>query len=70
MYIIPENVQLTSIENTSGRHIIITAQAEEYQYLGYFVGKIKLDEALTNVTTTFGNKQSNVITVQIEGELP
>ena len=36
MYNIPTGVQLLSIENTTGKNITITAQAEKYDQLGYF----------------------------------
>ncbi len=34
MSIVPENVQLTSIDNTSGTHVVITAQSNKYEQLG------------------------------------
>ena len=36
MNIIPVNVQITSIENTIDKHIVINAQTTNYQYLAYF----------------------------------
>ncbi len=41
MSIIPENVQLTSIENTSGTHVVINAQSNKYEQLGYLKAKNK-----------------------------
>ena len=70
MSAIPREVQLTSIENTTARHIIINAQANEYDQLGYFIAKLKTDMILTNVISTAGQKDNNVITVKIEGDLP
>lgn len=70
MSIVPENVQLTSIENTSGTHIIINAQSNKYEQLGYLKAKIKTDVILTNVISTAGEKDNNVVTVKIEGDLP
>lgn len=70
MYIIPTQVQLTSIENTSEKHIIINAQADQYEYLGYFKAKLKADSILTDVTSTSGIKENGVIKVTIEGNLP
>ena len=70
MSIVPENVQLTSIENTSGIHIVINAQSNKYEQLGYLKAKIKTDVILTNVISTAGQKDSNVVTVVIEGDLP
>lgn len=70
MSIVPENVQLTSIENTSSTHIIINAQSNKYEQLGYLKAKIKTDVILTNVISTAGEKDNNVVTVKIEGDLP
>ena len=70
MTIIPENVQLTSIENTTGTHIVIDAQSDKYEQLGYLKAKIKADVILTNVISTAGQKDNNVVTVKIEGDLP
>ena len=70
MSIIPENVQLTSIENNNDTHIIINAQSNKYEQLGYLKAKIKADVILTNVISTAGQKESDVVTVVIEGDLP
>ena len=70
MSIIPESVQLTSIENTSDTHIVINAQSNKYEQLGYLKAKIKADVILTNVISTAGQKDNNVVTVKIEGDLP
>ena len=70
MFIIPENVQITSIQNTSGTHIEINAQSDKYEQLGYLKAKIKTDNILSNVISTTGQKENNVITVKIEGDLP
>lgn len=70
MFIIPENVQITSIQNTSGNHIEINAQSNKYEQLGYLKAKIKTDNILTNVISTTGQKENSVITVKIEGDLP
>ena len=70
MFVVPKNVQITSIENTTESHIVITARAEQYEQLGYFKGRLKTDNILTNVISDGGQKQDNVVTVTIEGELP
>lgn len=70
MWSIPKEVQITSIENTSGTHIIIKAQSETYQQLGYLKAKIKEDGILTNVVSDSSQKQQDVVKVTIEGELP
>lgn len=70
MSIIPASVQLTSIENTTGTHIVINAQSDKYEQLGYLVAKMKNDVVLTNVISTAGQKDNNIVTVKIEGDLP
>lgn len=70
MSIVPENVQLTSIDNTTGTHIVIDAQSNKYEQLGYLKAKIKTDVILTNVISTAGQKDNNTVTVRIEGDLP
>ena len=70
MFTIPEKVQITSIENTIGTHVVIQAQAADYDQLGYFKAKLKTDNILTNVVSTSGVKQDGIVRVTIEGELP
>ena len=70
MSVIPASVQLTSIENTTSSHIVINAQSDKYEQLGYLVAKMKNDVILTNVISTAGQKDNNVVTVKIEGDLP
>lgn len=70
MYIIPEGVQLTSIENTTGKKMSIIAQANDYDQLGYFIAKIKLDGILKDAVSSSSQKSGDVVTVTIEGELP
>ncbi len=72
MFSIPKGVQITSIENTSGNTIVINAQANTYEQLGYLKASIKNYEILTNVISDSGQKQTQegVITTVIEGTLP
>lgn len=70
MSVIPENVQLISIENVNDTHIIITAKSNKYEQLGYFKAKLKTDVILTNVTSSAGQKENDVVIVKIEGDLP
>lgn len=70
MYIIPENVQITSIQNTTGRHVAIEAQSNKYEQLGMFKAKLDTEMFLTNVISTSGKQENNVIKVKIEGDLP
>ena len=70
MYEMPTGVQVTSIENTSDRKIIIQAQSKEYQQLGFLTAGIKASTILTNVLSTPGQKSNGLITIRIEGDLP
>ena len=70
MYIIPENVQITSIQNTTGTHIVIEAQSNKYEQLGMFKAKLDTGLYLTNVISTSGQQENNIIKVKIEGDLP
>lgn len=67
---IPQTVQVTSITNTNETHIIITAQAKEYDQLGMFKAKLIAMNVLSNVTSDSAVKQSGVVKVTIEGDLP
>ena len=69
MFVIPENVQITSIENTTDKHIVITAQSDKYEPLGYFKAKLNSDRILHNVVSDSGVSDGSVIKVTIEGDL-
>lgn len=69
MNIVPVNVQITSIENTTDKHIVINAQTSNYQYLAYFTAGLKNGGILTNVVSGTAQKQDNIIKVTIEGDL-
>lgn len=69
MFVIPENVQITSIENTTGKHIVIVAQSDKYEPLGYFKAKLNSDRILYDVVSNSGVSEGNVIKVTIEGDL-
>lgn len=70
MYVIPNEVQLTSIQNTTSTHIEIQAQSKNYAQLGYLTASVKTSGILTNVISTSGQKENNIITIKIEGDLP
>lgn len=70
MYVMPTEVQLTSIKNTSSTRIEIQAQSSSYADLGYLAASIKTNGILTNVITTSGQKDNNIVTIKIEGDLP
>ena len=70
MSVIPEGVQLTSIENTTDKHIVIKAQALKYEQLGFFKTKLTQEDILLNIQSDSGIMQDNLIKVTIEGDLP
>ncbi len=72
MFSIPQGVQVTSIENTNGRHIIINAQSEKYEQLGIFKAILKTQGILApdTVVSSSGSKSNNVVQIVIEGDLP
>lgn len=72
MFSIPKGVQITSIQNTSGTKIVINAQANTYDQLGYLKASIKNYGILTNVISDSGEKhtQDGLIKTTIEGDLP
>lgn len=70
MFIIPEEVQLTSLENKTEKDIKMTASAPEYDKLGYFVAKLKLEGILKDVITSSSQSSGGSVSITIEGELP
>ena len=73
MSVIPQDVQVTDIENTSAnssKHIVIKAQSKYYDELGYFKAKLKEDGILKNIVSTQGEKQGDFVKIVIEGDLP
>ena len=70
MNIIPKEVQLTSIENTSNKHIVIAAQSTKYEQLAYFKALLKSNNVLNSVVSTAATKEGDTIKITIEGEVP
>lgn len=72
MNVIPKGVTITSIENTTRSHIVINAQSEDYDLLGFFKGSLIVDGILSpsTVVSTSGVKQNGIIKIVIEGDLP
>lgn len=72
MYVIPKEVQLTSIENTSGKKIVINAQSSKYEQLAYFKALLKSKGVLepTSVVSSEATNENNIIKISIEGDLP
>ena len=70
MYRIARGAQITSIENTTDRHIVISAQAANYDQLGYFLARIKEQGILINVKSNSGVMQNGIVRMTIEGDMP
>ncbi len=67
---IPDKVQVTRIENTTDRTIVIQARAYDYKQLGTFIAAIKAKTILRNVISSSSSKSTGIVTITIEGELP
>lgn len=72
MYIIPKEVQLTLVENPSGKKIVINAQSSKYEQLAYFKALLKSKGVLdpNSVVSSEAVREGNVVKIVIEGELP
>lgn len=73
MYIMPSEVQITSIETSlvnRKTHVTIKAQSRSYAQLGYLTASIKTNAILLDTTSSSGQKQNDIVTIQIEGDLP
>lgn len=72
MNVIPKGVTITSIENTTKSHVVIYAQSEDYDLLGFFKGSLIVDGILSpsTVVSTSGVKQNGIVKIVIEGDLP
>ncbi len=69
MAIIPQKVQIVSIENTEDNHIVIEAVSEIYDQLGFFFAAVKADGIFENVQSTTGDKSDSLVKIVIEGDL-
>ena len=58
------------LKTPAGKHIVIEAQANKHEQLGYFKAVLDVDGVLENVKSTSGLKSGNTITITIEGDLP
>lgn len=72
MFAMPQGVQITSIDNTNSRHIVINVQSEKYEQLGIFKAILKNQKILApdTVVSSSGTKSGNVVQIVIEGDLP
>lgn len=77
MFVIPENVKVTSIsvipttsaDEKTSQKVTMYAESGQYAQLGYFVSRLKLDKVLTNVDMSVESMSGN-IKIKINGELP
>ncbi len=77
MFVIPENVKVTSIsvipttsaDEKKTQKVTMYAESGQYAQLGYFVSRLKLDKVLTNVDMSVESMSGN-IKIKINGELP
>ena len=67
MYIMPSEVQITSIKTSLENR---KAQSRSYAQLGYLTASIKTNAILLDTTSSSGQKQNDIVTIQIEGDLP
>ena len=67
---IPKDIQVTSIRNTTEKHVVIDVQAKEYDPIGYFLGAINTNGILVNAKSNSGEKQNGIIRITIEGDMP
>lgn len=71
-FAIPQGVQLTSIENTTGKHVVINAQSQKYEQLGYFKAILQNQGILVRdtIVSSAGEKNGDLVKVTIEGDMP
>ena len=69
MFIIPEDVRVTSVTITTDNQVTIEASSGKYAQLGYFESRLKLEKALNNVDMEVLSMDSD-IKIKINGELP
>lgn len=70
IWVIPTKVKITSIQNTNDNHIVIEAQANKHEQLGFFKAALDVNGILENVKSSSGVRSGDVITITIEGDLP
>ena len=70
--ILPKNVTLNFIESDDNKHVTIGAKSSTYPDLGYLVANLRLNpDILENIEITeVSDNVNDVITIEIEGDLP
>lgn len=66
--VIPSEVKLISLENTTGRHFVIQAKSIKYQQLGYFKALLEANGYLENVTASTGIRAESEIESSLSPE--
>lgn len=69
MFIIPEDVRVTSVVVNSNREVSVEATSGKYAQLGYFVSRLKLENALKYVDMEVIS-MDNDIKIRVNGVLP
>ena len=54
--VVPKNLMILSIKNTTDRHVVIEVVAPSYSQIGYFKALISTQSILTNVKSSSGEK--------------
>lgn len=67
--VIPSEVKLISLENTTGRHFVIQARSIKYQQLGYFKALLEANGYLENVTASTGIRAESAIESSLSPEV-
>ncbi len=68
--IIPEDLVINNISSDDNKNITITATAEDYETIGYFVANLRLSPDLLGNIEVKNITNGEVVTVEIGGELP
>lgn len=55
---------------SDGSRVRISARAKDYEQLGYFIAKLKVEGILLDVISSSSQKNADFVDVTIEGELP
>ncbi len=69
MFIIPTDVQVTSVQIGTDDTVVLEAQSGKYAQLGYFVSRLKLASVLEDVEMEVIN-MSSTIQIKVSGVLP
>lgn len=68
-HLIPVRAKVTEIKEDKS-HITMTIESQKYEQLGYFVGLLENEGVLMKIKTSTSQKEGNVVTLVIEGDLP